>query len=210
LSKSIFIIFGLILWFNASPCLAQGEHSRRLAGELLVAYGDARMLAKQPQMKSLHKKGLFDRLRGSLSGLEVLIRLADQEAGETRTDAQLTVGRLITLLQGNTLDDFTKALSVLIKRYPLATNNILPAALTPVRNKQAIEIHQEYCAACHDEPDNDVERPAQNLTQQLKSMSQTEFVARMIIGVRGDPTTGLGNPLNDEEIAALVAYYQSR
>ena len=203
-------IFGLILWFSAAPCLAQGEHSRRLSSELLVAHGDARALAKQPQMKSLHKKGLYDRLRGSLSGLKVLIRLADQEAKETRTDAQLVVGRLTTFLQGNSLDEFTKALSVLIKRYPLATNNILPAILTPVRNKQAIEIHQEYCAACHNEPDNDVERPAQNLTQQLKTMSQTEFVARMIIGVRGDPTTGLSNPLNDEEIAALVAYYQSR
>ncbi len=203
-------IFGLILLFGVTPCLAQGEHIRRLAAELLVAHGDARVLASQPQMKSLHKKGLNDRLRGSLSGLEILIRLADEEARERRTDAQLVVGRLTFFLRGNNLDEFTKTLSGLIKRYPLATNNILPAILTPARSKQAIEIHQEYCAACHNEPDNNVERPAKNLTLQLKTMAQTEFVARMIIGVRGDPSTGLGNPLSDEEIAALVAYYQAR
>ena len=40
-------------------------------------------------------------------------------------------------------------------------------------------------------------------------MGLREFAARMVVGVRGDALTGLDNPLTDEEIASLIAFYRA-
>ena len=201
----IFLLFSLM----ASPSFAQGEHSRRAAAELRVMLGDARVLTGSPVPSQDHGKGLNDRLRGSLSALGILMRLADQETGRGPQNVRSALNRLRASLDGNNLTGFIETLSDLTARYPLTANGILPAAPTPSRLKRAKEIHETLCAACHDEPVSDVERPAYNLFMQAKAISGSEFAARMILGVRGDRVTGLGNPLTDEELAGLIAYYRS-
>lgn len=74
--------------------------------------------------------------------------------------------------------------------------------------KMAAALHDTYCAACHDEPDIDGERPAFKLTAQAQEQSAQEFFARLVVGVRGDRRTGLSNPFTDRELAALFAYYR--
>jgi len=137
------------------------------------------------------------------------MRLADQERGRSPQNVLSVLVGLRAELDRNNLAGFIDTLSGLTKQYPLTAKGILPAAPTPERLKRAKEIHQSLCAACHDEPDNEVERPAYNLFMQAKTVTATEFAARMIIGVRGDRVTGLGNPLTDEELASLIAYYRS-
>ncbi len=171
--------------------------------------GDARVLSEHPAPSQMHQKGLSDRLRGSLSALGILMRLADQEKGSQAQNTQSITGGLRGFLDQNNFAGFIAALPELTARYPLMANGILPVTPTPSRINRAKEIHESLCALCHDEPDRDVERPAYNLFSQAKASSGEEFLARMIIGVRGDRMTGLGNPLSDEELAAMISYYRS-
>lgn len=171
--------------------------------------GDAHALTVSPAPSQSHLKGLYDRLRGSLSALAILMRLADQERGRSPQNVLSVLAGLRVSLDRNNLAGLIDTLSGLTSRYPLPAIGILPATPTPARLKRAKEIHQSLCAPCHDEPDNEVERPAYNLFTQAKAVSDTEFAARMIIGVRGDRVTGMGNPLTDEELAGLIAYYRS-
>ena len=203
------ILIFLLLPVAASPALSQGEHSRRVAAELRVMLGDARALTGSPAPSQKHQRGLNDRLRGGLSALGILMRLADEEKGGPTQNTRSILDGLRASLDQKNVSEVIEKLSRLSTRYPLAATGILPAAATPRRLKKAKEIHESFCAVCHDEPDGDVERPAYNLFTQSKAASGEEFLARMIIGVRGDRMTGLGNPLADEEIAALISYYRS-
>jgi len=47
-------------------------------------------------------------------------------------------------------------------------------------------MQQEMCMVCHDNPAENVERPAYNLYRQAVTESEIEFFARMLAGVRGD------------------------
>lgn len=203
------ILIFLLLPVAAGPAFSQGEHARRVAAELRVMLGDVRALTGSPAPSEMHQAGLDDRLRGGLAALAILMRLADQEKGSLSQNAQLILDKLRLSLGQNNYPIFMEVLSELAARYPLAAKGILPATPTPSRIKRAKEIHETICAGCHDEPDSEVERPAYNLFMQVKAASADEFAARMIIGVRGDPVTGLGNPLSDEEITALISYYRT-
>lgn len=171
--------------------------------------GDARALRGNPAPSEIHLKGLNDRLRGSLSAIGILMRLADQEKDAPPQNTQSALGGIRASLDQNNVAGIIAGLSELAARYPFPATGILPATPTPLRIKRAKEIHDTLCAACHDEPDHEVERPAYNLFQQSRRISQEEFTARMIVGVRGDRVTGLGNPLSDEELAVLISYYRS-
>ena len=193
----------------AGPAWSQGEHTRRVAAELLILFGDLRKLTASPPQPAPRQKGLRGRIIGGLAGLAILMRLADQELGRPPQMAKSITGNLRAAFKKKNFTDFKKLLSGLIARYPLKATGILPATATPARLARAKELHETICAGCHDEPDKEVERPAYNLFSQARRLSPPEFTARMIIGVRGDRITGLGNPLTDEEIAALISYYQS-
>ena len=199
-------IVALALGFGASAW-AQGEHGRRAAVELLVLQGDARKLAGQSGLSEQHRKGLLDRLRGGLAPLVILLRFADQEAGRQRFDPAPAVGALATALANKDMTTFQDSLAALIKRYSFDTAGLMPVAATPARRARAKTIHEEICSGCHDEPLRDVERPAYNLRKQAQGMTQRAFAARLIVGVRGDRMTGLGNPFSDEELASLLAFY---
>ncbi len=154
-------------------------------------------------MLPAQRKGLEDRLRGAFAGLPVLLRLADQERGLMNEIPSLTFRQFAARLANDQPGGVVQMAAELIKKYPL----LLPRATgSPVR---ARTIHNEYCAACHDDPDLSVERPAFNLFKQAKRQPVNEFLARMIIGIRGDRVTGYGNPLNDTELSALVTLYRT-
>jgi len=198
-----------LLLTACSSSRAQGEHARRVAAELLVMQGDARKLLQLPAPTKLHRIGLEDRLRGGLAGLAILLRLADQELARKPPGSRSIVNKARAALQHNDLLRFKKIISELIARYPLASTGILPAGATAQRLKTARQLHETICAGCHDEPDTEVPRPAYNLSTEARTMPPAEFAARMILGLRGDRITGIANPLSDEEIAALIAYYKT-
>ena len=79
--------------------MAQGEHARRVAAELLVMRGDTRKLGEQGDAPKFHRKGLRDRLRGGLAGLPILLRLADQELDRKSLDGAGITSKLRLALQ---------------------------------------------------------------------------------------------------------------
>lgn len=196
---SLGLMLGLLL---PAESFAQGEHARRAAAELRLVLGDAQQLANRTGVPKLHAAGLRSRISGSLAGLSLLLRLADQETGRQAPQAQGTVQYMRTLHQGGNWAGLVSVSQDLARSYPLNVPKISAG------QKRAKAIHDELCAACHDEPELAVERPAYNLFEQAKAQEKTEFLARLIIGVRGDRVTGYSNPLTSPELKALLDYYR--
>ena len=184
----------------------QGEHSRRAASELLVLAGDVRQLSVLAESASspLLRKGLTDRILGALSGIDMLLRLADQEAGRPPVSYRPQVQRATGLLRTAEWNALNALLAKLTEQYPLAIPAFTPSAQLLESSR---DLHQRLCAACHDVPATAVERPAYNLSEQAQRGSAAEFFARMLVGVRGDRVTGIDNPLSDVQIAGLIHFY---
>lgn len=204
----VWLVVLVFLTGTASPALAQGEHSRRAAAELRVLASDVNKLIKfaSNAQQSIVQEGLNERVRGALASLDILLRLADQEAGRESISNIATVLTSYKHLDNARFADLAKVLSNLVDEYPL----YLPPYKSPPKARQiALELHQHRCAGCHDHPIEQVKRPAYNLYKQVQSMPQIEFYARMLVGVRGDRITGIDNPLTDLQIAALIAVYEA-
>jgi len=203
-STSFIIVFTLVIisiYFMADAALAQGEHARRAGAEIQVLLGDARRL-QQMKLPQKHRKGLRDRIRGELSDLEILLRLANQGKRMTLADISVAVKELRSSFIDNDLSGFIQRAKKIAVVYPL-----LSFVSGSVHRAQTL--HAQLCAGCHDQPYLDMERPALNLFQQARIQSVVEFLARLIIGVRGDQLTGYGNPLTEAEIAGLADYYRT-
>ncbi len=214
LGSCILVLSSLL--FPEVAC-AQGEHSRRVAAELLVLQGDARRLTA-PRFSEKQKKGLRDRILGGLAALAILLRLADEEAEAGRTsgadgpraDHAGAVARLRKALDAGDIAELQSLLARLVRAYPLRVPGILPITASPARWARGRRLHERLCAGCHDAPDLDVERPAYNLFAEVRRLSPEELAARLIVGVRGDVVTGVANPLSDEQIAALIVFYRGQ
>jgi hypothetical protein len=188
---------------------AEGEHSRRAATELLVLRSDIQKLVNN-NLSGLHGKGLKDRIGGGLAGLEILLRLADQEAGKNPVDYSADLRKLRKSWLAFDLTALFHVLDRLLTTHPFNTVGILPAKATKSALATARNLHNDLCAACHDEPDLKVSRPAFNLFNEARRLPANEFAARMMVGVRGDRFTGIDNPLGDAQISALIHYYKSK
>jgi len=199
----------IILISTISIASAQGEHSRRAAAELQVIIADVaklRQLAANEDT-TLHQKGLHDRIKSGLSSLAILLRLADQEKGRPVSNVRNEVSKAANLLSKANWEALQAQLRQLEAGYDL---HIPTLDLTNSAVTDAIELHQQMCAACHDNPVSDVERPAYNLYKQAKQESEITFFARMLVGVRGDRVTGIDNPLSDLQLLALVQLYRAQ
>ena len=190
----------------ATGVRADGEHSRRLAAEIVITIGDVRRLA-DPATPPLHQLGLRQRIGGALVGLGLLVRRAREE----RPQPAPPLGwrqRLGEALAAADLARLTAELENLSRLYPIDLKGIVPARPTPQRLRVGKELHDEVCAPCHESPDLEVALPAFNLTEQARAMSHREFAARLIGGIRGDAVATLQNPFSDEDLAALLAFYR--
>ena len=72
------LAFAAAAVFSAAA-LAQDEHQRRLAAELIVMAGDVRRVASGAE-PALHREGLQARIAGALSSLPLLLRRANGDA----------------------------------------------------------------------------------------------------------------------------------
>lgn len=198
---------GLAVLVGATAAQAGGEHALRLAVDIAVMQGDAHALL-DPATAEVHKRGLRARLGGGLSSLGLLIRLAGQENPRLGAAPPDTVKGLRRALEGDDLPGLAAGLGGLARLYPFDGAGILPATATPARLGRARQIHEDVCAGCHDEPDLETPRPAFNLFARAGTLPATEFAARLVAGVRGDTLMSLQNPLSDEEMASLIAFYR--
>jgi hypothetical protein len=203
-NKLVWLLAGVAC---AAPALllAQGEHARRAGAELQVLIADTQLLM-QEQVAPKRAKGLRHRIAGMLSALPVLLRLADQERG--RDSVATDVGELRGLLSNGGYAELVERLQATARSHPFHARHLLNVSPSLQRMRQVLGVHRQLCAACHDFPFLETERPALDLYREAKSMPPETFAARMVIGIRGDVVTGLGNPFTDEELGVLIALYQ--
>jgi hypothetical protein len=192
------LLAGLAAACCCAAVQAAGEHERRLAAEVTVMAGDVRRLMAA-EGGPLEREGLVKRLNGALASLPLLLRRANG-------DPHPVVAMRASSARGD-WRGLATALATLKQRYPFAARSLLVTAPAPETLNLGASIHRTTCAGCHDAASADSLLPAKNLAVQLKSMPREEFAARLLLGVRGDRTTGLANPFGDLELAALIAFY---
>jgi len=191
-----------------STGFAQGEHARRAATELRVLRGDLRRL-QQSTLSDSEISGLNDRITGNLAVLDILLRLSDNERGREPVSYNSTIEQLQSLWQSRDVANMQRRVADLATAFPLQIS--LPkASLTSAQTRESRELHNQLCAGCHDNPVQSVERPAYNLFEEVDSQPLDEFVARMLVGVKGDRFTGVDNPLSDAQLTGLIQLYQSQ
>lgn len=190
----------------SKTAMAQGEHGRRVGSEIRVMLADAIKLSND-NTSSQHRRGLQDRIRGGLAGLSFLARKAGEERPQLPSLSREDISNLNSAISSGNIDVLIRGLTALTKMFPLSMAGVLPTNTSPAGLRRAASIDQSYCASCHETPDIDMERPAFSLRDMARQMPLEEFVARLMMGVRGDSLTGVENPMTDQEISALISYY---
>lgn len=209
LSLQALSLAGLLLGICFSnPAIAQGEHARRVAAELRVLKGDLTRL-ESPALSAQHQSGLRERILGGISALDILFRLADQETGKpasnTSAPSLSTIKQFRQAFDDGELDTSNSQLNRWLANYPLALSRLEAVAGTDTAIGK--NLHQDLCAACHDRPALNTTRPAYNLFDEAAELTTEEFSARLLVGVRGDRVTGIDNPLSDQQLKSLAAFY---
>ena len=195
-----------ILLSTTSISLAYGKHSKRLEANLLVIQGDLRQLLKKDN-SDIHHHSLSLRIEEKLGLLSLLVRTANQHDSVSHKHNPKEFKNLLFLFNSSELKSLLNELESLSLKYPLLLSPILQSTLPPVFFKQAREMHRRLCSGCHNGALEEKPLPAFDLFRQARSISRKEFVARMLIGLRGDQLTSLQNPLTDTELSALISYY---
>jgi len=186
---------------------AQDEHNRRFAVELAVLAGDLRLL-RQNELPEPHRRGLTDRIASALGFIGLVGREALQASNRHDSDLREDISRLRMCFSAGDLAESALILQRLGQRYPLDTSGFPPIVATPTRLARGRELYGSSCRACHVVPDTARQNPARDLFRDAQTMPAKEFVARLIGGVRGVPETGLENPLPDEDLRALLAWFR--
>ena len=204
----IFFLSGAVLLSTASVSLAYGEHSQRLAANLLVLQGDLRQLLKTDN-SDIHHRSLSLRIEEKIGLLSLLVRSANQQESVSYTHNPEEFRQLLFLFNSSELKSLLNKLEGLSLKYPLFLSPILQSSFPHVFFKQAEEMHRRICSECHSGAMAENTLPAFDLFRQSRSIARMEFVARMLTGLRGDQLTSLQNPLTDTELSALISYYRN-
>jgi len=195
----------IALLLFAAPAWACGEHGRRLAADLHLLNGDARLLQSGDE-QPLQQRGLHARIENILGYLPLLTRFYAQECRHPAAPLLDAVDELRRLYAAPDLAGFGKRLEALIRDYPLDTAGLLPVRADPLRLRTGEEIYTTMCRGCHQYTDPDRENPARDLFAMAAAVSAEEFAARLIAGVRGVPLSTLENALSDEDLASLQTF----
>ena len=204
----VIFLSGAVLLSTASVSLAYGEHSKRLAANLLVLQGDLRQLLKK-DTSDIHHRSLSLRIEEKLGLLALLVRSANHEKSVSYSHNPEEFRQLLFLFNSSEFKSLLNELESLSLKYPLFLSPILQSSFPPVFFKQAEEMHRRLCSGCHSGAMAVNSLPAYDLFRQSRSIARMEFVARMLTGLRGDQLTSLQNPLTDTELSTLISYYRN-
>ncbi|RCX33531.1 c-type cytochrome [Thioalbus denitrificans] len=197
----------LLLSGAGAAVFAQGEHGRRFAVELAILAGDVRLLTVTTP-SDLHRRGLRDRVASALGYLGLLAREAAQETGVADPGLDADIDALRAAFRGGRPQVLADGLAALQRRYPVDAPGFMPVEATPARLRTGRELYERLCIACHAVPDTNRSNPARDLFRDAREMPPEEFVARLLGGVRGVTQSGLENPLTDEELRGLLAWFR--
>jgi len=174
--------------------------------ELLVLQRDSRRLNDR-STSSIEKSGLVRRILTTLATIPELCRRY-QELSIKNPGDQSKLIQKIRELQQNKSEAGLRALDEEVRPLlTLAPFNISQfQAATKKAISEAKETYQTYCASCHQHSNRNTKNPAYSLFDMARHQEEPEFLARMLLGIRGTPEIGLSNPLTLTEIGAMRAY----
>ncbi|MCW8907582.1 MAG: hypothetical protein OQL28_10050 [Sedimenticola sp.] len=183
--------------------LCAGEHQRRLAVELALLAGDSRLLLDDG-LSSGQRAWIEGRVVSELNLLPLLARYAAREQGEALDALSREIDRLQQMRQQPSA--LQRAATALSERYPVNFPVDLQQPLQSDRQARTESLYNRLCLGCHATPAGEHSVIIGTLGSFSRSMSDREWLARMLGGLRGDPYTGLENPFSDSDIARLFRY----
>ena len=183
--------------------LCAGEHQRRLAVELALLAGDSRLLldgALSPNKRAW----IEGRISAEINLLPLLARYAEQERGEPLIELSRAIDRLSQLRQQPAA--LQRAAMGLSERFPITFPVDLQRPLDSDQQARTESLYNRLCLGCHATPADERSVIVGTLGSFSRSMSDREWLARLLGGLRGDAYTGLENPFSDSDIARLFRY----
>lgn len=179
--------------------------------ELLVIRADARKLDQIASGAPL-ARGLRNRIASTLATLPVTCRRYAAAVSMPFEDEQrfiARIGELRALFGAGEPSRFAEALDTLTAEAPFATASFLRDTVGDEDEREAGAVYRQLCHGCHVATMPDAENPAEPLDAMARHLPRDEFLARMLLGVRGTPEIGLANPLTPFEIGAMTRFLLS-
>ena len=179
--------------------------------ELLVMRADTRKHGEIAPGAPL-ARGLRNRIASTLATLPITCRRYAAAVSMPSGDAQRFVARirqLRVLFDAGDRARFAEALDTLTTRAPFVTTSFLRDRDGDGDEREAGTVYRQLCHGCHVAPMPDAENPAEPLDRMARNLPRDEFLARMLLGVRGTPEIGLANPLTPFEIGAMTRFLLS-
>lgn len=205
LCKAICCLSLLLANLSFAKELTSLQYDARLcSAQLLVLKGDVKRLQLLDTQQH-HKLGLIQRIAGALGTLGWLCRQHKQPTNLLTIQNQ--INQIRSSFEIKHWQVLEKNLSELVTAIPLDVKKFSTKQLTKQSLNTSISIYKHYCQACHMNPSDKPETPAYSFFEMAKTMSNEEFLARMLVGVHGNPKIALRNPLTDEDITGLVTYF---
>ena len=184
---------------------SQEYDARLCSAELIVLEGDLKKFLKK-STSAKQRDGYKQRIAGALGTLNWLCRQYAALHDIDSSKLQLDIKQLQGAFKEKNWNRSKQLLSLLIPQMPLSIKGLKPEEASTEAFRTGKEIYKSYCQACHIQADLTQARPAYSLFKMAKSLTQKEFIARMIVGVHGTPEIALQNPLTDDDIAGMYRY----
>ena len=179
--------------------------------ELLVVRADARKHDAIDSGAPL-ARGLRNRIASTLATLPITCRRHAAAVSMPFDDAQRFVARIRQLrvrFDAGERSRFAEALDALVVQAPFVTTSFLRNRDGDEDEREAGVVYRELCHGCHVATAPGAENPAEPLDRMARTLPRDEFLARMLLGVRGTPEIGLANPLTPSEIGAMTRFLLS-
>ena len=216
-SRSSSAVAGGLLCILAAAAPAAAAASTELRtrllcpAELLVARADARKHGEIAPGAPL-ARGLRNRISSTLATLPITCRRYAAAVSMPFDDAQrfvARIGQLRGLFDTGEWARFAEALDRLAAQAPFVTTSFLRDRDGDEDEREAGAVYRQLCHGCHVATMPDAENPAEPLDHMARNLPRDEFLARMLLGVRGTPEIGLSNPLTPFEIGAMTRFLVS-
>lgn len=214
-SSSAVAVWLLCILATAAPSAAAASMELRARllcpAELLVVRADARKHGEIAPGAPL-ARGLRNRISSTLATLPITCRRYAAAVSIPLDDAQRFVARirqLRVLFDAGDRTRLAEALDTLAARAPFVTTSFLRDRDGDEDEREAGAVYRQLCHGCHVAPMPDAENPAEPLDHMARNLPRDEFLARMLLGVRGTPEIGLANPLTPFEIGAMTRFLLS-
>ena len=209
------VVLLCILAAAASPTAAATSMEVRArllcSAELLVVRADARKHDGLDSGAPL-ARGLRNRIASTLATLPITCRRYAAAVSMPFDDTQRFVARirqLRMLFDTGERNRFAEELDALVVQAPFVTKSFLRDRDGDEDEREAGIVYRQLCHGCHVATAPDAENPAEPLDRMARLLPRDEFLARMLLGVRGTPEIGLANPLTPFEIGAMMRFLLS-